>query len=188
MFQANNTKKYNYNFTRGNIYVLCILECIYRARFKKLHISQAMESPALDTLLHVWSHQCWIEGKDHLSQPAGKRSPNIAQDTAAFTARTHCWLMFNLVTPRSFSAKLLSSQVVPSMSWCLGLLLPRCWTLQFPLLNFMRFLSAHFSSLSRSFWMAAKPYSLWTTPSSFVSSGNLLRVQTLCNSTLYTYS
>lgn len=34
------------------------------------------------------------------------------------------------------------------------LFLPSCSTLHFSLLNFMRFFSAHFSSLSRSFWMA----------------------------------
>lgn len=59
-------------------------------------------------------------------------------------SRAHCWLMFNLMstkTPISFSAKLLSSWFSPSMYWCLGLFFHRCRTLQFSLLNFMRFLS-----------------------------------------------
>ena len=42
------------------------------------------------------------------------------------------------MTPCSFSANLLSNCVVPSMYWCLGLFLPRCRTLHFSLLNFMR--------------------------------------------------
>ncbi|KAK4825450.1 hypothetical protein QYF61_027605 [Mycteria americana] len=46
--------------------------------------------------------------------------------------------------------------------------------LHFPLLNFMRFLSAHFSSLSRSLWMAVRPSGVSDTPPSFVSSANLL--------------
>ena len=61
--------------------------------------------------------------------------------------------MFSLVstrTPRSFSAKLLSSWVALSIYWCMGLFFPRCRTLQFSLLNFMRSLSTHFPSLSRS--------------------------------------
>lgn len=47
--------------------------------------------------------------------------------------------------------------------------------LHFPLLNFKRFLMAHFSSLSR-FWMAALPSSILTTLPNLISSANLLRV------------
>lgn len=47
--------------------------------------------------------------------------------------------------------------------------------LHFPLLNFKRFLMAHFSSLSRS-WMAALPSSVLTTLPNLISSANLLRV------------
>ncbi|KAK4806792.1 hypothetical protein QYF61_005588 [Mycteria americana] len=62
------------------------------------------------------------------------------------------------------------------MYWCLGLFLPRGRTLPFPLLNFMRFLSAHFSSLFRSLWMAARSSAISATPPTFVSPANLLRV------------
>ena len=61
----------------------------------------------------------------------------------------HCWLLVSLMStrrPRSFSANLLSSQPVPRLFWHRGLLLPRGRTLHFPLLNFIRFLLAHFSS------------------------------------------
>ena len=30
------------------------------------------------------SHQCWVEGKDHLPQPAGNALPNTAQEAAGF--------------------------------------------------------------------------------------------------------
>jgi len=46
-----------------------------------------------------------------------------------YAVRACCWLTSNLVstrTPRSFSAKLLSSQSAHSMYWCLGLFLPTC--------------------------------------------------------------
>ncbi|KAK4810782.1 hypothetical protein QYF61_008754, partial [Mycteria americana] len=88
----------------------------------------------------------------------------------ALAARAHCWLMFNLVstrTPRSFSARLLSSWVAPSIYWCLGLFLPKCRTWHFPWLNCMRFLSAHFSSLLRSLWVAARPSGISASPPSF---------------------
>ena len=71
----------------------------------------------------------------------------------AFRARARCWLMFNLVstrTPRSYSAKLLSSWMAHSTYCCVGLSLPRCRTWHFCLLHFLRLLSAQFSSLSRS--------------------------------------
>jgi len=56
------------------------------------------------------------------------------------------------------------------------LFLPRGRTLPLPLLNLIRFLSAQFSSLSRSRWMAAQPAGVSTTPPSLVSSANWLRV------------
>lgn len=43
-----------------------------------------------------------------------------------------------------------------SLSWCLGLLFPRGRALHFPLLNLMRSLSAHLSSLSKSLCVAAR--------------------------------
>jgi len=98
---------------------------------------------------------------------------------AFLAARGHCWLMVNLSstrTPRSLSAELLSSRSAPSLSWCMGLFLPRCRTLHLPLLSFIRFLCAQLSSLSRFRWMAAQPSGVSTTPPSFVSSANLLRV------------
>lgn len=59
------------------------------------------------------SHQCWGEGKDHLSGPAGNTSPDTVQDTL-FGKITHCWLTFNLVSTRTlFFAMLLQTLVSP---------------------------------------------------------------------------
>jgi len=84
----------------------------------------------------------------------------------AFLAiRAHCWLMVKLLstsTPRSLSAELLSNRSTPSLYRCMGLFVPRCRTLHLPLLNFIRFLSAQLSSLSRSRWMAAQPSGIST--------------------------
>ncbi|KAK4827398.1 LOW QUALITY PROTEIN: hypothetical protein QYF61_017803 [Mycteria americana] len=54
--------------------------------------------------------------------------------TRASDPRAHCWLIFNLVctkTPKSFSAKLLSNWLAPSIYWCMELFLLRCKTLHF---------------------------------------------------------
>jgi len=80
-------------------------------------------------------------------------------------------------TPRSLSAELLSSRSTPSLYWCMGLFLPSCRTLHLPFLNLIRFLSAQLSNLFRSHWMAAQSAGVCTTPPSFASSANLLRVR-----------
>lgn len=87
------------------------------------------------------------------------------------------WLMFNLGstrTPRSFSVQLLSNWVAPSMSWYLVFFLFRCSTSNF-LWNFMQFLSAHYSSQSKSVWMDVWLSCESATPLIFVSSVNSLR-------------
>lgn len=48
--------------------------------------------------------------------------------------------------------------------------------LYFPLLSLMRLLFTHFSSLSRSFWMAAQPPGLATTPPNIIFSADLPKV------------
>ncbi|KAK4818403.1 hypothetical protein QYF61_012324 [Mycteria americana] len=55
----------------------------------------------------------------------------------------------------------------------------RCRTLHLALLNLMRFTRAHFSSLSRSLWMASCPSGMSTVPLSLVLSANLLRVHSI---------
>ncbi|KAK4828690.1 LOW QUALITY PROTEIN: hypothetical protein QYF61_000528 [Mycteria americana] len=57
----------------------------------------------------------------------------------------------------------------------MGLFLSRCRTLHFSFLNFMRFVSAHFSSLLRSVSMAAQPSGVSANPPRFVSPENFLR-------------
>lgn len=109
------------------------------------------------------------------SRPTSDPQPSMQLDT--FAARAHFWLTFNLsaMTPSSFSTKLLSIQSVPNLSYCMVLCQPRCRALHLPLLNFMRSPPAHFSSLTRSIWVAALPSSVSATPPNLVSPINLLR-------------
>ena len=101
---------------------------------------------------------------------------------ASLATRAHCWLMVNLwfpSTPRSLFTELLSSRSAPSLYWCMGLFLPRCRTLHLLLLNFIRFVSAQLSGLSRSRWMAAQPSGVSANSSQFCVISKLVE-GTLC--------
>lgn len=118
----------------------------------------------------------WAQGKDHCPRLAGRAVPEQPRRLLAFLAtRAHCCLLLSLVslsTHRHFSTKLLSSWSDPRIEEYMGLLVPTCRVLHFPLLNFIRFLFANFSSLSRSFCMEQSHVSI--TPSSTVSPANML--------------
>lgn len=74
---------------------------------------------------------------------------------AVFVVRVHFWIMVSLRTSRAFSINLYSSWLLISLYQCLVFFLPRCRTLYFPLLNGVRLLLYHFSSLVRSLRVAA---------------------------------
>lgn len=109
---------------------------------------------------------------------AGSPFPDAAQDPISCPSGKDTVLA--CVWPRSCSAKHLFSRVSACIYWCLGLLPPGCRTFHFPLLNFMMFPSAHFSSLPRSLWMATEPSGVSATlPICVISKlaeGTLLRV------------
>lgn len=82
-------------------------------------------------------------------------------------------------TPPGFlglSYKAALYMISPSPYQCMGQFFSGWPTLPFPLLNFMRLLSDHLSSLLRSMWMAARPSWVSPTSPSFVASANLWRV------------
>lgn len=77
--------------------------------------------------------------------------------------------------PKSFSGRTIFLSASLKLYWCLSLLLPRCRTLHFPLINFIFTL---FSNLFRSLWMTIHSYLVYQ---SFlpVPPLNLLRVQSV---------
>ena len=79
---------------------------------------------------------------------------------AFVAAAAHCWLVFSLSTrtPRSLSARLLPSHTDPSLYRGLWLWCPSCRTWHLSLLNFIQFLLAHFSRLSRSLFLMCPPH------------------------------
>ena len=132
----------------------------------------------LDRRPQMWLYECWAEGKDHFHQLAGNAF-NTTQDAVGLLCCTDLLLAhFQLGVPQdlsSFSARLYSSQSAPRVPWSIWLFFPRCRTLLWALLNYIRFPSDNFSSLSTSLWKATQPFDVSTTPQSFLSSADSLR-------------
>lgn len=109
--------------------------------------------PKLDTGWQMQYHKCWGEGEDYSPQPTSCASANTAQET--FATRTCCWLMPSL--PSTSTIRSFSGELHLSLCYWRGFLLPRCRTLYLSLLNFIRFLLAHFVVLYTSLWNSALP-------------------------------
>lgn len=93
-------------------------------------------APSFQVFIHIDKFP--LRGmRDHLPSSLLLASLLLMQPRvpAAFVPRVHCWLLFGLAAPESFSAKLLPSRVAPRIYWC-----PRHRTLQFFLLICMRLL------------------------------------------------
>ena len=74
----------------GLLYPLDHFYCLPLDALQHVHVSSALRTPHLDSLLQVRSHQCKIEGKDHLPWPAVCTSFVAAQDAS------HCCLRSSL--------------------------------------------------------------------------------------------
>ena len=91
--------------------------------------------------------------------PGGYAFPVAAQDAVGLLC--HEGALLSHVQPAAcsdtcvFPCKAPPCCSEPSLYWYMGLFFPRCGTLHFPLSSFMRFLSAHFSSLPSSLLVAA---------------------------------
>lgn len=109
------------------------------------------------------------KGKGPLFLSAAMLCLITAQDTVVLSLPQAYILSSWLACPpgsaghQCFSAKLISSWFVSSLWWWMRLFLPRCRALHFPLLEIMRLLLTYFSSLPRSLWKAAQPFSLSIT-------------------------
>lgn len=80
------------------------------------HISLVLRCPelSLDPVLLLWPQQCWGE-KGHVPW----HGLNVVSN-AVIAGRANSWLLFDLVSSRFFSTKLLSSRATLSMSWYMG--------------------------------------------------------------------
>jgi len=130
----------------------------------------------LDPSVQLWSHHCWTGGKDHVPWLLAML---LLRQTLEAVAHPFCKgiLLVQVQSGRTLGSCSVSFWLVSwSVYWCMGLFFSKSGTLHFPLLNMMRYLSAHFSSSLRPFWMAARPSGVSATPP---SSLNLLRVLTI---------
>lgn len=89
------------------------------------HVSIVLGSPKQDPV----SHQCRAEGSHHRFPCFSDSLSNAAQDAVDHLCHKSTLMVHGKLGvhqhPRSFSDKLLSSQSVPSLYWCMRLFLPR---------------------------------------------------------------
>lgn len=112
----------------------------------------AQRRPEPNPGLQVWPRQGSAESKDHLLKPGGNTLPKGLQDAMGLLCYKGTLVpRFQLGVHQDpevlSSADLLSSWLAPSLHCCLGVFFCRHRISQFSLVNFMKFLPAHFSSL-----------------------------------------
>lgn len=105
--------------------------------------------------IQMWCHHWRVEGRvtfsDLLATPL---LMHLWGFLTFFATIAHCWLMVSLLSTRIPHCP--SLQICFIVAWfpesidARGFSSPRCRTLHFPFLNFVRFLSAYFSILFRS--------------------------------------
>lgn len=118
---------------------LMISMILHWTHCQHVHACLVLGSPALDTALG-----CAGQNGRTTSLHLLAALPHAAWDLLAASAAEACYAVGSC-SARCLSVRLLSP---PGMSWDWGWLLPWCRALHFVLLNFMRFPSVHFSSLS----------------------------------------
>lgn len=126
-----------------------------------------LNRPKPDMILRTWSHKCQIERKDHYT------FSNAAQVVVGLlccegTLLIHVQIVVHYVPCLQIAG--------PSLYSGTGLFYAGCRTLSLLLMKSIKFLSTHFCSLLKSFWLASPLSSGITTSCNLVSSPNLLRV------------
>ncbi|KAK4814505.1 hypothetical protein QYF61_021568 [Mycteria americana] len=96
------------------------LRCPSLDTLQPLNVSLGVGGPKLNTGLEVRPHQCRVQGHDHCPSPAGHTIPDTSQDAIGLlghlgTLLAHIQPAVNQHSPRSFSARQLSSHSAPSL-------------------------------------------------------------------------
>lgn len=118
-------------------------------------------------------------GEDHLPHPAGNTFPNATQDTVGRLCCKHALVQPVVYQhPQDLYYRLLSCKSALSLCWCIGLFLPSCRTHYLPLLNLIRFPSAHFPAC----WCFCDGSITINNSSLFLSSASLLRFYSVLSS------
>ncbi|KAK4824005.1 hypothetical protein QYF61_009219 [Mycteria americana] len=132
---------------------------------QQVHVFPVLRSPELDAVLQVGSHQSRVEGQNPLPQPAGHAAFDAAQDTVGLvgcerTLLAHVQLFIHQY-PQVLLHRAALNPFIPQPVWIPGAALTQ---VHLAFLKLMRFTQAHFSSLSRSLWMASHPSGVSNAP------------------------
>ena len=124
------------------------LHCPPLDLFQQPHNFLVLRAPDLDAVLQMSPHKGRVKEDGHFPHCADHLSFDAAYDIVGLpgckcTLLSHVKFFTNQVTPRSFSAGLLSVSS-PSLYTHLGLPLLKCNTLHLALLNLIRFTWVHF--------------------------------------------
>lgn len=103
----------------------------------QIHVSLAVQSPELSTVLQMWSQQCKAEGLDHVCWPAGYIFSHTAQDASNICCKGTSLAHVQPGTPGNFLSRCFPGGCPSAYTGvCVGLLLFRCRTWYFSLLRF----------------------------------------------------
>ncbi|KAK4820559.1 LOW QUALITY PROTEIN: hypothetical protein QYF61_000709 [Mycteria americana] len=95
------------------------LRCPSLDTLQPLNVSLGVGGPTLNTAFEVRPHQCRVQGHDHCPSPAGHTVSDTSQDAIGFLGHLGTLLAhiqgLSTSTPRSFSARQLSSHSSPSL-------------------------------------------------------------------------
>lgn len=123
------------------------------------HIPPELRSPKLGTVFQVQPHYSWVDGSNNLSSVAMFLPTQLSLQFPLCIERTHYRLVFSLqstVIPLQLPFQ--QGRCLASQFQYMALLLHGCKTLHFSLLNFIRYLLAHFSNQWRSLWIETLPF------------------------------
>lgn len=149
--------------------------------FQFINIFPVLRRLKQGSLFQMLTNKCWGEGHDHSHEFAVYPIISTAQDIFGFFS-CQCTLLHHVLlavyqNPRSFSIELLPNCAVFRFYCCHQLFLPMCRVSHLPLMNFLGFLLAHSSSLSRSLCKA-------TLSSSVIDRSSQFGVPWKCECTL----
>lgn len=109
------------------------------------HALLVLRTPEMDTALQAVSHQSRVEGPHHLADHASFDAVQEAAGLLDYKCTLPAYISFlSTCSPKSFYTESISVCSFPSLYWHWGLPWPRCQTLHFAFMNFVRFTEAHF--------------------------------------------
>lgn len=134
---------------------------------KYIHASLVLRVPELDSAL--WHHQSWVEWKDHLPWLMPMTNSASQNTIGLFVKRTWSCSEYCPSGLQSTNLQLIGPQLIHVHGAGLSSVQ------DFPMLNLVRFLLAHFFRLLKFSWTVTSPSCVWGTHSQFCVISQLLK-------------